>query len=289
MKRLITDPQLEFLKENYCNLGHKECARILGLTEKYMEQFCHLKSNRVKYNLYLKKEAKSEIMGRPKGQDDSKYAVHPDVFRNVVTAEAAYLLGLIWADGYVYDNDEKNAHKIVIENLYEDALIFKEIAEKTGKWKFYIRNRPNMNKMGRLLTFNLPLTKFLIEYGYTTKSIGSADKILSIIPEKLKHYFFRGLVDGDGSICKTRYYFSVYSSYFQDWQYMINICNKLNIKYYINQKGDNKGYSSTFVIGRKEDFFKFGAYIYQNYDKERIGLNRKYNIYKEKLDKLLNT
>jgi len=55
-----------------------------------------------------------------------------------------------------------------------------------------------MRKQGRLIIHNRPLVKYLVDNDYLVKSNASADKILSTIPEKFQHYFFRGLIDGDG-------------------------------------------------------------------------------------------
>lgn len=285
-KKFITDEEVKFLQDNYCNLGYKECARLMGKDEKYIKMFTHEARYKKQYGLRLTKEAKSRLMGRPRGKEDSEYGVHPDTFRKVELPETAYLLGLIWADGYVYNNDEKNAHKIVIENLYGDALIFRDIASKTGEWKFYERNRKNMRKQARIVAFNRPLVKYLVDHDYLVKSAASADKILNTIPDELKHYFFLGLVDGDGCICKKSYMIGIYSSMEQNWGFMESICKKLDISYRISKRQSDNGNSSSFIIGRKSDFFKFGRYIFQDKDKNGIGLDRKYLIYKQKLDKL---
>jgi len=47
------------------------------------------------------------------------------------------------------------------------------------------------------LGFKNPL-ELLVDNDYKLKSYNSADKILSKIPNSLHHYFFRGLIDGDG-------------------------------------------------------------------------------------------
>ncbi len=42
------------------------------------------------------------------------------------------------------------------------------------------------------------IKEFLLENDFDKKSLLSPTKVLSKIPDELKHYFFRGLIDGDG-------------------------------------------------------------------------------------------
>jgi intein/homing endonuclease len=104
----------------------------------------------------------------------------------------------------------------------------------------------------------------------------------------LKKYFFRGYFDGDGSIYKYEKYYQVglniTSTYEQDWGFIVDLFNELNIKPKIKRtkykNKDNKTYNmSRVIIYNKIDIIKFCEYIYQNYD--FMGLKRKYEIYEK--------
>jgi hypothetical protein len=108
---------------------------------------------------------------------------------------------------------------------------------------------------------------------------------LSKIPNELKHYFFRGLIDGDGSFYFKDYtrQFALTSSYEQDWDYFERLCEYLGIKYKIkrvinfNKKTKKENKSSVLRILGKE-IIKLGEYIYKGDD---FGLSRKINKYKK--------
>jgi hypothetical protein len=128
---------------------------------------------------------------------------------------------------------------------------------------------------------------FLIENDYDKKSYTSANKILSKIPNEIKHYWFRGLIDGDGCFYhytpkkgSTLRQFVLTSTYEQDWTYFENLCKELEIKYTIKRIKNIKSASSVIRITNKKGIKKLGEYIYQNFKKDSIGLIRKFNKFK---------
>jgi hypothetical protein len=172
----------------------------------------------------------------------------------------------------------------------EDIDVIKPVLESIGKWNYYGRKqpvktwRPSIN----VITNNKRIFNFLIEYDYDKKSYVSADKILSTIPDDLKHYFFRGLIDGDG--CFYHYtpkkgsilrQFALTSTYEQNWSYFEGLCNELDIKYKIKRTINTKSSSSVIRITNKDGINKLGTYIYKDFDIDNVGLKRKYNKFKE--------
>ncbi len=157
-----------------------------------------------------------------------------------------------------------------------------------GKWNISYKKFTNgWQPTTKLMTNNKRIYNFLKKHDYHLKSYMSPDKILSKIPKELKYYFYRGLIDGDGcfyiNIKNKLYQFSITSSYEQDWGFMINLCNELDIKYNIklidriNKRTGKENKSSQFRITNKKGIKKIGEYIYQDYD--NIGLKRKYDKY----------
>lgn len=168
----------------------------------------------------------------------SEYNLNPEQFLNITSPEVAYILGLLWADGYIYKKNYFNT--INIECKKEDLEYVKDVFMKIGKWNIYYRKRINRAEQMTFHTNNVYICDFLIRNDYGSKSFLSADKILSNIPNDIKHYWFRGIVDGDGCFYinedKKIYQFSLSGPYEQDWTYFENLCRQLKIKYTIARR-----------------------------------------------------
>jgi len=199
-------------------------------------------------------------------------------FENITKKEVAYFLGFFWSDGYI-SKDE-----ITLSIKESDSHEILSILNSFGKWRINYYNKKLNNKIYNQACIRVNdkyIKDFLIENNFLKKSLISPSKILTKIPENIKNYFFRGLIDGDGCFSsKKRSYFSITGNIDQDWSEVINFLNSLNIKYKLTKKERNSGNSSYIVISSKIDILKLGNYIYgDNFD--NIGLKRKYKIYEE--------
>jgi hypothetical protein len=201
--------------------------------------------------------------------------INYNLFTKNYTPESVYILGLIWADGYI----NKKTNAISIECVKDDIDIFYPIFQKTGNFNLYYRNRENRKPQGIINCSSYYLSQFLKTNDYSNKSELSPIKILSLIPFELKHYFFRGWVDGDGCFYYNKKLhlmeFIMSGTYNQDWSSLIILCEELSINYKITNITTKKGHQhSRFLIKKKKDIVKFGNYIYQ---KDMFGLKRKYD------------
>lgn len=216
--------------------------------------------------------------------------VDPTQFLNIQTPEVAYILGLLWADGYVLcrekSENDKQRSIILIKLVVNDANYIKDTFLNTGNWRIRTRESSqkgcNRKPQTTIETSNKILAKFLYENDYASKSSASADKILSKIPDNLKHYWFRGLSDGDGCFylnpdgIHTKY--SICSSYEQDWTYLSSLFDLKKWRYKVIRRVQNeKSSSSIFQLTCRKDIINFGNYIYQNYPTDTIGFARKYD------------
>ncbi len=229
-------------------------------------------------------EIKSKILSKPK----NKCNINPDLFYNIKTKEIAYLLGVIWADGFLNPSKDGYNHNLGFTMVIEDIDIIKPVLEIIGKWNYYERKQPieSWKPSINVITNNKRIFNFLVEHDYHKKSYISANKILSKIPDELKHYFFRGLIDGDGcfyyykpEIGSTLRQFALTSTYEQDWEYFETLCKKLNIKYSIKKTINSKSSSSSIRITNKDGIKRLGEFIYNNFNEDKIGLVRKYIKY----------
>ncbi len=201
-------------------------------------------------------------------------------FMNITTKQLSYALGFSWADGYLFKNTS-----LRIECIKEDLEEIKDLFSSCGNFKIYYRNRKNRKEQMRLEINNKTFCTFLQNHGYNNKSNISPFSILEKIPEELRKYFFRGIVDGDGCFYINKkqylYQFSIGSTYEQDWSYMELLFNSLNIKYSIHRRIHKKSKSSIIRITNKKDICTFCKYIYENsfpeknYESNFIGLSRK--------------
>lgn len=215
-------------------------------------------------------------------------------FIKVKTPEKAYLLGFIWSDGWLRNASSKT-YSVGIEIVSEDMIKLKPIFDKSCVWRECSRHRPNRRPQTCCSFTNRQIHKFLVKCDYLEKSIKSADKILKIIPMRLRKYFYRGVFDGDGCFYhgKTNCsQMSVAGSYNQNWKYWIQLFNQLGVKYQIKrreQKQKGKIHRSSIIrITNKLDIVKFGQYLYGN-SFDGIGLQRKYDKYQVIYHRLLQS
>lgn len=208
--------------------------------------------------------------------------VNSDIFIKNFTPESAYLLGFIWADGYLIRNE------IRVECVKTDIDTLFPVFNKTGVWNQYDRTRPNRKPQSNLYTANTQIYEFLQSCDYKAKTNKSADVILNKIPKNLHHYWFRGLFDGDGcwyiNTKNKAYQASIAGGYEQDWSYLENKLKELNIKFSLQRRELKVGSKMSVIrLTSRTACRQFGEYIYKNYEDDNIGLSRK----KEKWNKII--
>lgn len=261
-KHKWTDDEIKYIINNYPVIDRYTCANNLNVP--------------VKQLVYLVRK-----LGIKKNK-----SINVDYFTKITEPIVAYILGFMWADGYV-SNDGRHFN---VSGVKDDIEEIEPLFDKIGQWCKHIDNREKYGwkNAKTIIGSNLEIHKFLIEHDYDKKSYVSANKILSKIPDELKHYWFRGLIDGDGCfyINEKNYsrQFTLTSSYEQDWHYFEELCVKLDIKYTIKReskinKKTGKTNSSSLVRVLGREINKLGKYIYSG---EPFGLIRK----KEKFNQI---
>jgi hypothetical protein len=170
----------------------------------------------------------------------------------------------------------------------EIEVVFK----KTGKWTRTDMNRPNKHPSGQLKTYNKIIFDFLKNNDYLEKSKVSPDKIISLIPENLQKYFYRGWFDGDGCICisgkSNTIGVQIAGSKSQIWSAFIKLSKKMGFPIHIYRTKEDKAGGSSVNITSQTGQKIFLDYIYNNYENDKIGLSRKYNKYLLSLDRIKN-
>ena len=265
----LTNKDKQFIKNNYTEYGARYCSNKLNKKYGQITRFVQ-KNNLCGIRLHNRKKHSHDY-----DYDVNRYLIIKDKY-------IAYLYGFIWADGHIPKNGSKSTIITICKKDYDNEL--KKIIDEIDGWKIYkAKNR----EVYYLHLHNVLVYNFLSENDFKIKSGVSPEKILSKIPEKLHEYFFRGFMDGDGSYksdIKSGYAFNATSCYDQDWNFMIDLAKKLNIKYKIIHRIQNNGSSSTFNSYNKKDLISFFNFIYKIKDVNEIGYKRKYNIMIKALD-----
>lgn len=273
MGKKWTKIEKDILIKEYPKKGAKYCSDNLNRT------IISIQSMSGKLNLKLNSDAKTKNLKKSHIKTFDKYKIHPAQFLNIKTPEVAYFLGFLWADGHI----TKKYYNINIEIQEDDMIELITHFNKIGIWNEYIRKRKNWKTQSQISTSNYHIHQFLSENDYLDKSQKSPNKILNKIPINLQHYFFRGWIDGDGCFRENKgnYFFAIAGTANQPWASFKNVLKHVFIKNYkiINIK-NKKGSGDILKITNKKDIVKLGDYIYKNYESDKIGLSRKYNIYK---------
>jgi len=215
------------------------------------------------------------------------YNQKTNIFNNISNIES-YILGFLWADGYILEKGYKIETTIKssdFDNIYNIFI-------KSGDWKQYHRNRKlkkidKIYKSSAIYYCGKETYNFLYENDYKIKSHTQPTKVLKIIPKQYHNDFYRGYIDGDGSFsyyvgsngttmtCK----FNITSTLNQDWCFIEKLFNGLNINHYkINRYQRKFGNSSIIGICNKWDIIILGNYLYED---TNIRLERKYDKFLE--------
>lgn len=211
---------------------------------------------------------------------DKKYFVDEKQFLDITSPEVAYILGLLWADGYLTKPTKKHkAYCINIEAIKSDMIEVLPLFEDLGRWSVYERSRNDISRNTKtslcISISSKKLWEVLKRYDYDIKSSASADKILAAIPDYLKHYWLRGYFDGDGTISFADGKYPTMNftgSYSQDFTFLFGLLKNLGIPYHHYQKqSTNSGYSRVQITSIANNK-KFYDYIYKD---KQFGLNRK--------------
>jgi hypothetical protein len=261
-----TEIELKWLKSNYPILGSHECAARLGRPLSSVRQTANNLGVRIPKSLVKELMSKSRI---------KKFipTISPHIFENVNTKEVAYVLGIMWADGWITN---KNYYSIDIKLVKEDFELILPIFEKLGKWKKYEYHPKNRKPTIQLRASGKSLVDVFLNMDYHTKSYTSAEKVLSKIPKNLQKYWWRGYFDGDGHIKVANDGYKrleLSSAWNQDWSFLPK-----EIPFKIKVTRGKNNYSKA-TLSSKENILKFGNFVWKNWD--GLGMERKYKEFKK--------
>lgn len=208
---------------------------------------------------------------------------HKEKFlRDMTQDENVYLMGLLWADGYVGKKYEIGLEMKSSDFEYIQPLLNIYGFTVFGKRQRYKKNMKFGNVQKNFRISNISLNSHLQQLEYRSKSFISPQKVLSTIPNDKHYLWWRGFFDGDACFyCRgALHVFAVWGSINQDWSELKKLFSRLDIQSFRFKKYSRKNgqhLSSCISIGAQDDIEKVGRYIYQN--RMDIGFCRKYDKY----------
>ncbi len=248
------DTEEQFLRDNFWTLGAKECARRLN--RPYMTVYQAAKRLRLAQNPELQFNH----------QDISHFTTLTDPF-------VIYFLGYFWADGTIRGDTPRMTFKIKAPDF---ANISSHILRLGNFWRYTEykdKKHPHWTPLSIFSCNHLGLWKLLNSLDYRIKSGTSADKIINFIPIALRHYWWRGYFDGDGSISTLRVgIISFNSGLNQDWTFVHNLGKELDIDFTIERVDRGSRGGSKALISTWNYLKRLIEYMYQG---EQFGLQRK--------------
>lgn len=133
-----------------------------------------------------------------KNADQRKYRAVDNFFDIIDSEIKAYLLGFLYADGYI-SKDGRIGILLNVKDKEVIDLIHKFIAPNSPIQHLNYQN-VKRDPQVKIRFKSKQIYKRLQEFGFTTDKTHTDCSILEKIPEDFKRHFIRGYLDGDGSI-----------------------------------------------------------------------------------------
>lgn len=198
-------------------------------------------------------------------------------FETINSADKAYFLGLIVADGNIYSGNNKKRLQISLTD--EDKYILERFNNYAKFNTNLIVSHPEDTKPRQMLAVtSIKIYDDLVKYGIKENKSHKSTHIPNI-PKYLIPHFIRGYFDGDG-IAKKEGYIGFCGSYEIISEIKNELIKECNVK--DNKITYNKSNHIYYIQwGSKEDIKSIFNYLYKN--KQDLYLTRKYNKIKNKL------
>lgn len=131
--------------------------------------------------------------------NDASYLTHntkQDFFETIDSEDKAYILGFIYADGYISRKDNRLQIGLAIKDLNLLEAIRDKISPSS---KIFFDEK---TKSCRLLVNGKKLREDLEAVGaHQNKTLTLKFPTYEIVPQEFFHHFIRGYFDGDGGVC----------------------------------------------------------------------------------------
>lgn len=137
----------------------------------------------------------------------NRYTLNEYFFDTIDSELKAYLLGYLFADGFVGDKKYNNIVFSQKKDDMEAVILFKESIEYTGDLRIFEPGKGSFKNSQDHAVINFSskhMANKLRDYGLSKKELY---KKFPKINDNLLRHFIRGFFDGDGSITLTKSYY----------------------------------------------------------------------------------
>lgn len=211
------------------------------------------------------------INARDRTQSNRRYPIKEDYFDNIDTQEKAYIMGLLYADGY--NDTSRNSVNLSLKE--SDKQILEDITniiQPDKPLQFIKIKKPNCENQYRLAIANKHISQKISEYGCM-----KAKTFLIEFPEwlnkDLTSHFVRGYLDGDGWVGKRTISFVGTEQFLDKLAEIFKV--ELNLSSYKRKRHKDRKHNIYMleIHGRK----KCAALVDWLYNDARIFLQRKFD------------
>jgi len=207
-----------------------------------------------------------------------------EYFNNIDCHSKAYIIGLLLTDGYVL----RDYDGIGIQLTEKDRYLLENIAKLLGEscsvsgikgkgWRVICDRRVFCKPMKRLVCYCPQIAEDLKKLGVVKRKTKKLNK-LPDIPTKYLSSFFRGLLDGDGTIGINKSNNYPWCKLMSSNSRFLKNCSKLlkelGFKNTYYKKKQNGTIDCVYIDGGRNSIQRFVEWIYNN--KEDLYLRRKY-------------
>ena len=225
-KAIFSNSDIEFMKNNYRQMSYRDIGNYLGFSERQIR-------------------GKLNNMGYTKTRDFNKH-----YFRCINSDIKAYLLGFIFADGWVVCNPQNGNYELGVQINTEDKYILERLNNELGgshvisfkpkEAREILGNVCTVNESCVLRIYSKDIVLDLINCGVVENKTYNAKNIN--IPDEFFFDFLRGLIDGDGCYWKykNQTYLHITDGNSNILEYLQSVLLAYNIKTSLYQEKEHK-------------------------------------------------
>lgn len=176
-------------------------------------------------------------------------------FSNIDNEAKAYFLGLLLADGNVYQY-KRNAeqYKIQIELNTEDQYLIEEFRNQIKSTNVIFNENRNINDtishMSHFSVDSVKMAHDLISLGVTPRKSGIAE-LTALVPKELYRHYIRGYFDGNGTVSLQRNDTFLYFGFYGGHNIIYQIHEWLSKEIHVSNRK---------IIDKEKDHISFVSY-----------------------------
>ena len=210
-----------------------------------------------------------------------RYKYNYDFFKLIDSHDKAYILGLLYTDGYIY----RDYAGFGVQLTESDGYLLERIASLIGSDATVIhvscdakrKHMKNAKDMVRLGVYSKELAEQVKILGVVKRKTYHLSVPFNLIPENYRYSLLRGIMDGDGTVGVDKRGVIWLKASMKSKQFAVDICKMFlgdfSINRYENNYGDMYcvsiigGRSNTIRVLNKMYEHKGDLYLQRKYDK----------------------